>query len=281
MDSTDDDPHPPKTDTNEFFLPGSGLSALLIHGLTGTPFEMRYLGEQLANAGVRVLGVKLAGHAGAPEELATVTHASWYESAVEGFERLRTFGDPNIVIGLSMGALLATRLAIDQPEAVAGVVMLAPAFFLPLQSRFVLRALRPAAQLAEMIFFHRPGGSDIHDAAARGIHPGSRLIPLRAALNLLELSDYLRPKIDAVEQPTLLIHSRNDHVCPFATNVDFVMDNLSSQQKRLVTLEESFHVVTVDSEKERVAQEIIEFVTPFRAPETNVHLLVEAVESSG
>jgi carboxylesterase len=265
MDSADDDPHPPKADTNEFFLPGQGLSALLIHGLTGTPFEMRYLGEQLAGAGVRVLGVKLAGHAGAPEELATVTHANWYESAVEGFERLRGYGDPNIVIGLSMGALLATRLAIDQPEAVAGVVMLAPAFFLGRRSRLVLRALRPAAKLADVLFFHRPGGSDIHDAAARGIHPGSRLIPLRAALNLLELSDYVRPKLSAVEQPALVIHSRNDHVCPFTTNVDFVMGNLASEQKRLVTLEESFHVVTVDSEKARVAHEVVEFVTSFRA----------------
>ncbi|HXR24580.1 MAG TPA: alpha/beta fold hydrolase [Candidatus Binataceae bacterium] len=267
MDSADDDPHPPKADTNEFFLPGAGLSALLIHGLTGTPYEMRYLGEQLASAGIRVLGVKLAGHAGAPEELAAVTHAHWYESAVDGFERLRAYGDPNIVIGLSMGALLATRLAIDQPEAVAGVVMLAPAFFLGWRSRFVLRALRPAAKLADQLFFHKPGGSDIHDAAARGIHPGSRLIPLRAALNLLELSDYVRPKMSAVEQPALLIHGRNDHVCPFAANVDFVMGNLGSQQKRLVALEESFHVITVDSEKERVAREVADFITPSRAPE--------------
>lgn len=265
MDSADDDPHPPQADTNEFFFPGQGISALLIHGLTGTPFEMRYLGEQLASAGVRVLGVKLAGHAGAPEELATVTHANWYESAVEGFERLRAYGDPNIVVGLSMGALLAIRLAIDQPEAVAGVVMLAPAFFLGRRSRFVLRALRPAAKLADVLFFHQPGGADIHDAAARGSHPGSRLIPLRAALNLLELSDYVRPKLSAVAQPALLIHSRNDHVCPFATNVAFVMGNLGSQQKRLVALEESFHVVTVDSEKARVAREVVEFITPFRA----------------
>lgn len=268
MNSADDDPHPAQADTNEFFLPGAGLSVLLIHGLTGTPYEMRHLGEQLALAGVRVLGVKLAGHAGAPEELATVTHANWYESVVEGFERLRAYGDPNIVVGLSMGALLAARLALDQPEAVAGVVMLAPAFFLRPSSRLLLRALRPAAKLADRLFFHTPGGSDIHDAAARGIHPGNRLISLRAALNLLELSGYVRPRMSALEQPALLIHSRHDHVCPFTKNVEFVMGNLGSKQKRLVALEESFHVITVDSEKERVALEVAAFVSAFRSTAT-------------
>jgi carboxylesterase len=133
MSPTDDDPHPanPAIDTNEFFFPGSRVSALLIHGLSGTPFEMRYLGERLAASGARVCGVRLAGHAGTPEELGGATHAQWYESVVEGFERLHRYGDPVVVVGLSMGAVLAARLAADQGEAVAGVVMLAPAFLLP------------------------------------------------------------------------------------------------------------------------------------------------------
>jgi carboxylesterase len=144
MSSSDDDPDPanPTIDTSEFFFPGAGVSALLIHGLSGTPFEMRYLGERLTAAGVRVCGVRLAGHAGASEELGTSTHAQWYESVVEGFERLHRYGDPVAVVGLSMGAVLAARLAADQGEAVAGVVMLSSAFFLPLWVRAPLKALR-------------------------------------------------------------------------------------------------------------------------------------------
>src|SRR5437867_10682662 len=84
MNKSDDDSGPLPIDTNEFFLPGSGLSALLIHGLTGTPYEMRLLGERLMAAGVRVQGIRLAGHGSGPEELGEVTHANWYESVVEG-----------------------------------------------------------------------------------------------------------------------------------------------------------------------------------------------------
>jgi carboxylesterase len=268
MAKSDDDPHPPRTDTGEFFFPGAGLSALLVHGLTGTPYEMRYLGEQLAAAGIRVYGVRLAGHAGEPEELGEATHAHWYESVVEGFERIRAYGDPNVVIGLSMGAVLAARLAVDQREAVSGVVMLAPAFYLPFWTRVALRAIRPAGGIGNHIYFHKPGGSDIHDAAARQVHPGNRLMPLSAALNLIELSDYVRPVLHELIQPTLLIHSRRDHTCPFDANVEFVMGRLGAAEKRAVALEESYHVITVDSEKDRVARETLDFVSQFRRTES-------------
>jgi carboxylesterase len=264
MSNSDDDSDPSPVNTDEFFLPGSGLSALLIHGLTGTPYEMRSLGERLAAAGVRVQGVRLAGHGGVPEELGEVTHTDWYESVVEGFERLRAYDEPNVVIGLSMGAVLAARLAIDQREAVSGVVMLSPAFYLPFWTRTALRVLRPTINVASRIYIHQQGGSDIHDAAARRIHPSNRLMPLRAALNLFELSTQVRPRLSELVQPTLVIHSRRDHTCPFAKNTEFLMSHLGSTDKRLVVLDESFHVITVDSERERVAEETLDFVLPFR-----------------
>ena len=265
MTASDDDPDPanPAADTSEFFLPGAGVSALLIHGLSGTPFEMRYLGERLAVAGVRVCGVRLAGHAGTAEELGVATRAQWYENAVEGFERLHRFGDPVAVVGLSMGALLAVRLAADQGEAVAGVAMLSPAFFLPLWMRGPLKALTALGPLADRIYL-RGKGSDIHDSAARSVHPSARLMPLGAVLELLNLSAEVRPRLGRVAQPALVIHGRRDHTCPMRRNVDFVMSRLGSKQKRAVILEESFHVITVDSEKDRVASEVTNFVGALR-----------------
>ncbi len=263
MQPTDDEPHLSSPDTSEFFLPGSGLSVLLIHGLSGTPYEMRYLGERLAAAGMRVLGVRLKGHAGTPEDLGATTETNWYESAVEGFERVRQYGDPNVVIGLSMGALLAARLAADQREAVAGLVMMAPAFLLPPTKRIALRLMRPARAWGDKIYFRLGAGSDIHDDAARSIHPGTRLMPLGAALSLVELSERMRPRLCEVAQPTLVIHGRRDHTYPHDRNVDFVMNHLGSAEKRAVSLEESYHVLPVDSEKERVAQEILEFLAQF------------------
>ena len=226
---------------------------------------MRYLGERLAAAGVRVKGVRLAGHAGAPEDLGATTHDNWYETVVLGFEELHRYGDPTVVIGLSCGALLAARLAQDQRGAVSALAMLSPAFFLPFGQTMALRALGILGPLTRLVYLHNESGSDIHDQSARLIHPGSKLTPISAPIELLKLSSIVRRKLDRVTQPALIVHSQLDHTCPCGKNVDYLMEHLGSAQKRAVILEESFHVIAVDSEKDRVASEVIEFVSQFRA----------------
>src|SRR5258707_5036492 len=113
MTAESDEPPPPRdtadVDINDFFFPGDGVSALLVHGLTGTPYEMRYLGERLAARSVRVRGVKLAGHAGMPEELGPVSYDNWYESVVNGLEDLRQYGEPIVARGLLIGAVLSAK----------------------------------------------------------------------------------------------------------------------------------------------------------------------------
>ena len=268
MKADSDEPpsrHAAGVDINDFFLTGAGVSALLVHGLTGTPYEMRYLGERLAARGVRVRGVKLAGHAGLPEELGPAGYDNWYESVVNGLEELRQYGEPIVVVGLSMGAVLSARLAADQGESVAGVALLAPAFFLPTSTSVALRALRGVlGSVTERIYLFNPGASDIHDAAARSIHPNCRLMPLVAPMRLLDLSALVRPMLSRITQPALVIHARRDHTCPMRKNVDYVMKHLGSPEKRAVELEESYHVITVDSEKERVVDEVGGFVERFR-----------------
>jgi carboxylesterase len=263
--SDPDDPLPlnPRVDVGEFFFDGAGVSALLIHGLTGTPYEMRYLGERLAAAGVRVRGVRLAGHAGQPEELAAAGYDNWYESVVRGFEELRRFGEPNVAVGLSAGAVLAARLALDQREDVAGLAMLSSAFFLGRMSSALLSVARLLGPLKRRIYLSS-SGSDIHDDAARSIHPSSRLMPLSAPIDLMQLSRLVRPRLLKLTQPALIIHSRLDHTCPYERNVEFLTAQIGSARKRVVELHESYHVITVDMEKERVAAEVLGFVEQFR-----------------
>jgi carboxylesterase len=268
MSSSSDEAAPSGTsavDTSDFFFPGEGLSALLVHGLLGTPYEMRYLGERLAASGIRVRGVRLAGHAGEPEELGPTGPDNWYESVVHGFEDLRSYGDPNIIIGLSMGAVLGARLAVDQRESVAGLVMLAPAFFLPPAIATALRAVSLLGPMVDKLYLHSTVPSDIHDAAARQIHPTCHLIPLAAPIRLMALSAQVRPMLPRVTQPTLLIHGRNDHICPMRKNAAQVMKNIGAADKRAVYLDDSFHVLTVDTEKDRVVTEVLDFAERFRA----------------
>ncbi|HTT74723.1 MAG TPA: alpha/beta fold hydrolase [Candidatus Binataceae bacterium] len=265
MKNPDEDPHPSQQPSTEPFLfDGSGLSLLLVHGFGGTPYEMRYLGERVNAAGARVLGVRLAGHASTAEDLGASTYDNWYESVIDGLEQLRGYGDPIVVAGLSMGALLCARLTLDQREAIAGLVLIAPAFFIGFPQRLALSLIEPFEGFTDNIYLQQRGGSDIHDNAARSVHPRHNLMSLRAALHLHQLARLVRARLGEIIQPTLLIHSRLDHTCPYDKNTGYVMSHLGSAEKRAVILEESYHVITVDSEKDRVAEEVTSFALQFR-----------------
>jgi carboxylesterase len=269
---SDEPPSPDSSgvDQHEFFFPGNSVSVLLIHGLTGTPYEMRYVAEQLAARGVRVRGVRLAGHAETPEALGAAASDNWYESVVNGLEELRQYGEPIVVVGLSMGAVLSARLAADQGESISGLVMLAPAFFLPVSTTLALKSLRGVlGSLVDSIYLYNPRDSDIHDAAARSVHPSCHLMPLSAPLKLLDLSAVVKPMLQKIAQPALVIHARNDHTCPMRRNLSYVMRHLGSVEKRAIELSDSYHVITVDSEKEFVAGEVAEFVDRFRVAPQN------------
>lgn len=255
-------PPGPPVDTREFFFPGGGLSTLLVHGLTGTPYEMRYLGERLAAGGMRVLGVKLAGHASTPKDLAATTCEDWYRSVATGFDRLCEFDDPIVVVGLSAGAVLAARLTIERDSRVSGLALLAPAFFLAPAGQRMLRYAAWLGPLARHIRL-RKSGSDIQDDHARAIHPNLGAMPLSGPISLMRLSARVRPQLGKIVQPVLIIHSRHDHTCP-TSNVDLLTAALGSADRRVVMLDNSFHVITVDCDKQRVADEVVTFAERFR-----------------
>jgi carboxylesterase len=102
----------PASTTEPFFWTGGrDVGCLLIHGFTGTPYEMRFLGERLHAAGYSVGGVRLAGHATRVEDLAQSGWSDWDQSVEDGFEQLSRHCSRIVGIGLSMGALLGVGLA--------------------------------------------------------------------------------------------------------------------------------------------------------------------------
>ena len=168
-----------------------------------------------------------------------------------------------------MGALLAMRLAVELPREVAGVALLSPAVALggrvprwlrrPLAVLGLLDARFALAHAGVSRIVLTKGLSDIADAAVRADHPGYRQVPLRALLNLVALQRMAAVDLAKVTQPALVIHAAHDHTCPVDA-ARALYARLGASDKRLVILEESFHVVTVDRESARVRDEVAAFV---------------------
>ncbi len=253
----------------EEVVPGDAeLGVLLLHGLTGTSAEMGPVAEVLAGRYPLWLA-RVAGHETSVGELARTSWRDWYASATAGADALLAVVPRIVVVGLSMGAMLAVRLAADRGHAVAAVALLSPAAAF---GRAAVRNLGPpfrwlAAADARFPALQRwlaplaatKGGSDIADLEVRSRHPGYRQVPLRAVLNLLQLQRLAWEDAARLTQAALVIHAANDHTAPVAAARAFFA-RLGSRDKRLVVLEKCFHVITVDCERDLVLAEVGQFV---------------------
>jgi len=240
-------------DPSPFDFPGDGrAAALCLHGLTGTPYEVRPLGEALASRGIRALGPVLPGHNETPERLARVPHTAWLEAALSHLRALRSAGEPVFLVGLSMGGLLALALAAGEP--VDGLVTIGT----PLRLRHPFARLVPLFKYL-IPMWPKPQGSDICDAAARERHPSYEVIPLRTLHELQRLQARVRPRLARVTAPILVAHGAHDQTaCP--EDAREIHARVSSAVRELLFFESSGHVVPVDFDGPRLGEAAAEFL---------------------
>lgn len=242
-------------DASPFDLPGrsgrADSAALCLHGLTGTPYEVRPLGAALAARGIRALGPALPGHNDTPGALAATTHRDWLEAARSHLRALRADHARVFVVGLSMGGLLTLQLA---AEAGADAVVTVAT---PLRLRGMVPRIVP--WLKYLVPFPKKRGSDIRDPQARRRHPGYRVMPLRSVHELMRLQAQVRPQLERVRCPILVAHGVHDRTADPA-DARSIIEQVSSDRPELLWLESSGHVVPVDRDGPALARATAEFL---------------------
>jgi carboxylesterase len=249
----------PGNDGAPFDLPGGPDAALFLHGLTGSPFELRPVAERLHRDGLRCLGPAMAGHGGDPRDLAGLSWRAWVDAAKRDLVRLagarRTY-----VVGCSMGALVACALAHDLPGRVDGLALLAPALRLAPLLGLVGRLARRTPLGAVVV---RKGGSDVRDAEMRRRNPTLPAVPLSAVGELLELQRHVDRLLPGVVAPALVLHGARDHTVTLG-GARRLARRLGSGRGRVVVLAGSYHLLGIDVERERVAEEVAAFLRGLR-----------------
>lgn len=235
-----------------FFFAGGEKGVLLIHGFTGSPAEVRLLGERLNEAGFTVLGVRLPGHGTSPEDLERMCLNDWKRAVLDGYEILRAQCAGVAVGGLSMGALLSLWLAAMRP--VAAVVSLAAPVFLREEHQLVRLPERTAAK-GQFLPRPRKRFSGLEERYTVCYH----VMPLVSIHELLAAMAEAKAVLPEVKAPLLVVQSRKDHtVC--TESGQYIYDKAGSTEKKLLLLEESGHRVTLDCEREKVMAAVKEFL---------------------
>ena len=238
-----------------FLMPGNQIGCLLIHGFTGTPKEMRWLGEHLANEGYTVLGPRLFGHATDQQDMIRARWSDWVASAADGYHLLHDVCSQVVVMGLSMGGALALYLGTQVP--VAGVVALSTPYVTP---HPLMRNLRPIVPLISRVWrYAAKGPSDWRDPEAAEGHLDYPDYPVRAAAELDDLLAEMRRDLHRLTAPVFLIYSRGDEAVD-AEHAQAISENLTSSEAEILWVENSGHVITRDAEREVVFAAATDFV---------------------
>jgi len=265
-----------------FQLKGTNNKAvLLIHGITGTPTEMRYVGGQLNRAGYTVLCKMLPGHGTTLSELKKVT---WQEIAgfcENDFLELKSRYRQVFVGGLSIGALIAIHIAYKYPGGVSGIIGFGPTVFYDgwahYKGRFLLELVWRIPFLRNSIVVRESWPYGLKDEVLRekvhrfyqkatrkkgnknNLSFGTPYFPIACLYQGHLLARTVKKELHHVKSPIIILHSSNDDMAS-RKNAEYVFERIASLNKYLVILEDSYHMITIDQEKEKVAQEVIGFL---------------------
>nr|WP_247741481.1 alpha/beta fold hydrolase [Luteibacter sp. SG786] len=237
---------------------------MLIHGLTGTPTEMRMLGKGLNKAGFTVHGMQLAGHCGDVDDLLATGWRDWYASVQRAADAMLTKVDTLFVGGLSMGALLALKLAADRPGQIAGVGVYGATFrydgwSVPWTANlsFLLPLFKRLGIGRDRAFLEQPpyGLRDerLREQVSAAMRSGDSTMagllgnPWHSLADLYLLSAQVRRQLRDVTSPCLVAHASNDDIAS-VRNAELVLREVNAPAE-LLLLEDSYHMITIDKER--------------------------------
>ena len=238
-----------------FLLPGGSKGVLLIHGFTGSPSEMILLGNYLYRQGYTVLGVRLNGHGTTVEEMSQTDWHQWYHSACDGYHLLRGICSEISVIGLSMGGLLAMRIGRDFP--VKKIVSMSAPIFIANERN--LRFLPPVERSVGR--YQRKNRRNLPELAKRYNVSYSQM-PLVCVHQLLDVIKETKKILPEITKPILIVQSENDHTVKVESG-QYIYEHVQSEEKELLQLKLSGHLVTLDIEHDKLFEEIELFLAKY------------------
>lgn len=230
----------------------SPLGVLVLHGFTGSLKTVNGIIPFLKRARLPYEMPVLRGHGTRPEDLENVTYHDWVEDAEVALERLLARAKRVVVVGLSMGALVALELGIRHPSRVAGVVAVAPAL------RFT-SPLAPFAPYLSRVIRYFPMTSSFTDAACAKGNDNYPRFPVRAFVSLYRFSERVESRLMYLNAPLLILQHRKNQVTN-PRGAEIIYKKAATSVKDIHWFEKTGHDMMQDCEREAVFREIIAFI---------------------
>ncbi|MGC8869056.1 MAG: alpha/beta hydrolase [Sulfurihydrogenibium sp.] len=252
-----------------FILKGEGKKALiLIHGLTGGPFELRWIGGKFNQEGYDVYCPILAGHCTTLEDLKKTKWQDWLDSVRTLLKTIENDYESIYVAGLCVGGMLSLLLS-KESEKVKKVAAWSPTLYLDgwsIPKAVKLLPLVLATPVKHFFYFKEKFPYGIKNEAVR--KKVSSLLTKNAVAydrfpgvtikELLKLSKHLIKELPTITKPVIVLHSQYDDLSSVKSAYT-IYEKVSSPEKKLLILKDSYHMITIDNERETVFRETLKF----------------------
>lgn len=244
----------------EPFEMGEGDNVLMVlHGIGGSPAQLKHLCRALSEDGCHIFATLLPGHGTSPDDLYDITWEQWYAHVEAEFRRLQEQYKNVSIMGFSLGASLAMRLAANY-EVKNLVLISSPCYgylfhdWLP--AHWLLRFASRLGSTARTFPQELP---QTEDMPRHLIYKG---LPMDALNATVDLAKDLKPSLENIGAPTLFLHSRRDPASR-AKGVEYNFEHIGSEQKRMVWFERAPHGIMHGSMDDRaiLRQEIASFLS--------------------
>ncbi|MEO2167426.1 MAG: alpha/beta fold hydrolase [bacterium] len=231
----------------------------LVHGFTGSPWDLLPVGELLADAGYEVSCRRLPGH-GFPQGAEDNAWPAWLAEGQAGLDAAieSAAGRRVAVAGLSMGALLTLQLARSNAERIHAISTLAPAVELSIFNRLGIGLCKALSAVGLGGFEMPKGGVDTEDPEVQKMHPGSNPFPFTAFGSFGQLRTQTRAMVGEVRTPLLILHGKLDSTCPVAGS-SWLEQSVGSSDVSRHILERSGHVISRDIQLDELGEKLVAF----------------------
>lgn len=234
-------------DASPLFFEGNRIGILVSHGFTGTTQSMKPLGEAYAEKGYTVCVPRLKGHGTHYLDMEATTYADWVKSIEEGYHWLKERCDTIFVTGLSMGGTLTLYMAETYPD-IKGIIPINAAVDIPMMA--------DVAAQSEVRFLDAIG-SDIKKPNVKEL--AYEKTPTKSIKQIVQLMKVVKEDLSKVTCPVLIFVSKEDHVVP-PNNSQLIYEHISSKEKELIELKNSYHVATLDNDQHIIIENTLLFI---------------------
>jgi carboxylesterase len=241
------------TNVDSFFLRGDNpdTAILLIHGLSGSPADLRGIGDYLHLLGYTISCPQLSGHGTNEYDLIAYTYQDWILSAETAYFKLHAEFKNVVVVGYSMGGLIAINIAAYHP--VKKLVLCAPA----LLNRKFVDFILPLGKY--FIHWYSIGGGSKRKYKPPYTSKSYPRVSTKTLHQHFKLIHQTKPLLSKITTPTLLLHGIKDTVVPLSAST-YILEHIKSTENKLITFPTSGHGVLLGPEREAVWQAVAEFV---------------------